>query len=559
MAAAARIFKLLFLIGTLVWVTTNSLGQALDGDDVSIGSQPPFSPRWAPITGTPNPLKSGNFTPSVQVAGATTSTTCKLMHVASSATRGLKLLVGSFYGVGTNGETRLDNPVTTKFSIELEDGSIHPATFDGAYTKVLTPTVNGCWAISDVVLDSRTGLPIQIGRGQRFWTRSTQIVDSPTDHVNGGVRALSATTTDNYLGMQEGCIAGDYAFSGYIPPSGETNAYGPIAVLGRGIHRSVAVMGDSIFAGTGEYGMRQNSGGPGYRAVTGQLGLSYDPSIVPTCGLLQLAKGGESIHEQIADATFKVRHDILLASGVTTILINSGTNDIGERSVAQIEQDIVTFVKTYADAHIRVIWCPLTPRTYSTDGWITVGGQSEASIPVDRMALRTWMLGGGFMQDCVAAGVNPYYVRVSDMPAAVACNPDGSPNRYGTFWRPDLGGGTPSLITQVASTVSLSDQSYRDAPHLGKNSGVAQNRYRGYTRVTVSSPDPNSINLWKASGIRYNYPGSGQCLGGPMPASYSLGDVVWIMRTLSDDGTHPSSVGANEMAKAFDVNLVLRG
>lgn len=514
-------------------------------------------PNWSPLTGTPNPMKSGNITPSTQVGGATTTTTSKLMHVAAGNSRGLKLLIGAFYGVGTNGETLLDNAVTTKFGVELEDGSIHPATFKGEFEKVLEPTPAKCWAVSDVVRDVRTGRPIVIQKGQRFWIRSTEIVASPDQKVAGGIRALSGTNSDNYPDMQEGCIAGDYAFGGYIPPEGaEVNAYGPIAVLGNGDHKSVAIVGDSIFAGTGEYGMRQNSGGPAYRATTGQLGLSYDPSITPSCGILQLAKGGESIHEQVDDATFGIRKAVILASGTRNILTNSETNDVGERPVSTIQQDIVTFVKTYAAKGIRVIWCPLTPRTFSTDAWLTVGTQTFASVPADRIALKTWMLGGQFVQDCVSGGVNPRLVRVSDMATAVTCDVNGNPDPMGMYWRPDEGGGSPAKICEVSSTVSLSDQSFRDGPRLGSTSGTPQNIYRGFVRIVVASPNPRSQNVWKASGIRYNYPGSGQCLGGPMPKSFDLGDDIWIVQTLTDDGTHPSSVGSMEMAKSFDLSLI---
>jgi hypothetical protein len=429
--------------------------------------------------------------------------------------------------------------------------------FGRSLVKTLNPTPAGCWAISDVVIDIRTGYPLEIQKGERFWVRSTQMVDSPDQKVAGGVRALSAPNSDNYVSMQEGCIAGDYAHGGYIPPSGaEVNAYGPIAVLGKGPHQSVGIVGDSIFAGTGEYGMRQNSGGPAYRAATGQLGLSYDPTIVPTCGILQLAKGGESIHEQVNDAKFGIRKAILLASGVGNILTNSGTNDVGVQTVTQIKHDIVEFVKTFADHGIRVIWCPLTPRTYSTDAWLTLGGQTLASIPSDRTELKSWMLQGGFGLDCAAAGVESDLVRVADMAAAVTCKGDGTPDPMGMYWLPDQGGGVPLKVCKVSSTVSLSDQSFRDAPHLGVNSGTIQNEYRGYVRIVVASPNPSSANLWKASGIRYNYPGSGQCLGGPMPKSFDLGDDIWIVSTLTDDGTHPSSIGSMEMARAFDLSLL---
>jgi hypothetical protein len=169
------------------------------------------------------------------------------------------------------------------------------------------------------------------------------------------------------------------------------------------------------------------------------------------------------------------------------------------------------------------------------------------------------MLQGGFERDCDEAGIAPFYRRVADMASAVTCDYDGSENPLGLFWRPDLRGGVPVKVCNVSSSNGLSDSSFRDADNLGPASGTAQNEYRGFVRLEVDSDAPFALNLWRSSGIRFNNPQTGQCVGGSMRSSFAVGDTVWIVTTMTDDGTHPSSIGAAEMARRFDLSLVLAG
>jgi hypothetical protein len=509
---------------------------------------------WRPVTGTSNSMSDGLITPAQQVIGAKKSTTCKIMQVASADVDGVRLLVGVYHGNLNHGELLLPNPVRVKFSIELEDGSIHPVTFRGLKYKVLKPTRAECWAITDTIKDSRTGQLLTLTRGQRFWTRSTQIVANTTDKVAGGLRSLSNVNSDNYPEMKEGCAPGDLAFGGEIPLSGEIEAFAPIAVLGHGDHKAVAVIGDSIFAGYGDTGNRQGLSGMAVRAVTGQFKSAFDPSITPTFGLLQLAKSGESLHDQMSDDTFGVRNDILLASGVKTVLTDAGNIDVHGNNLAEVQEAILSFARKYTDHGLRMIWCPLLPRTLTTDGWLTLEGQTPDKAAA-RRGLRSWMVTGGLESDCINAGISKQLIRVSNMPRAISCDKFGFKQPLGEYVIPELNGGTPRTVCTVNSDRELSDYSFRDTMHLTPAGGVQPNFYRGYTRMLVQSNEPDNLNLWLPSGIRY-VSEKGTCLGSQMPQSFQIGDVINIYETMFENTAHPSSTGARLMAKAFNPAMV---
>ena len=153
----------------------------------------------------------------------------------------------------------------------------------------------------------------------------------------------------------------------------------------------VYVCGDSISSGVGNYVVPQSS------AITSALDTAVRPFV-------SVAKAGESA-QQFADLVTSRRRRVLMTlSG--WIFFTYGVNDIyGSRTLSQVQADTTTILTWARNRGLKVAMTTLTPRTTSTDQWITTGNQTivgSGSFNVVRLGYNAWVrAGAGGLADLV--------------------------------------------------------------------------------------------------------------------------------------------------------------
>jgi hypothetical protein len=177
----------------------------------------------------------------------------------------------------------------------------------------------------------------------------------------------------------------DLAWGGGTPGTSTTTCFSPLAVLGRplnGVIPSIALGGDSIMEGTGD---PDTNGGNvlGF----GRRGLA---DLYPH---VHIAKGGEkTIHFQnFTPATYSRIRRMAALSGCTHAIFNYGTNDMSTLTLAQTKANILEIAKALIAKGIKVYWCPILPKTSSTDGWATVANQTVTAQESLRLSINAWL------------------------------------------------------------------------------------------------------------------------------------------------------------------------
>lgn len=145
---------------------------------------------------------------------------------------------------------------------------------------------------------------------------------------------------------------------------------------------SVIILGDSIIGGTGYY----------FRPAKSWATLALD-STHPS---LFCAKSGESAQQFAADTNGQQRRRLLDTGD--WLLYAYGTNDIyGGRTLAQTQADTLTILGWARQRGVKIALCTITPRTTSTDGFVTVANQTEqnaGTAGLVRKAFNAWVRSG---------------------------------------------------------------------------------------------------------------------------------------------------------------------
>ena len=240
-------------------------------------------------------------------------------------------------------------------------------------------------------------LPIELLAGDRIEVR--------TYLASGTAYPYRPTTTRVANG------GGFTAASDLTPPGSaaviatNTYNYGPASVLGRPdpTQKVVALgnIGDSIAYSGGDQGAQFSQpllglGSYGIRALTGRGGF------------INLAYSGDTMANYLT-TTAKVRRATSL-SRVNAVFCGYGVNDLagGTVTAAQLQANILTAAKTVASMGIKKFFIhTLTPRTTSTDGWTTLGGQTAIAADPARITHNTWVRAGCPIDPTTLAPVLP--------------------------------------------------------------------------------------------------------------------------------------------------------
>lgn len=516
---------------------------------------PPI-PRWSPVTATAHPAGTSNaITPATAVSGSTTTCWSAAWHRTTAPTpSGLKLVFNSWYAANISnvayGEVLLTNAVTIKVWVQTNDGVRTRVTFGGQDSYTFDPSQNhpdgsglkNVYVVSDVVSKF-------LRSGETFLVIVEQSVADSSYMIIGGLRLLSGATADGYTTLGEGTGAGAFdpdntVIVGGSPPNGYTCS----AVLTYGTHKSCALVGDSIFNGTGCSGIRGGMDGPGYRSLTRQLANAFDPLIKSDIGIGPIVtKGGETLAQAVTDATFQYRRKLILLCNPMALFTNYGTNDVGVSTTAQIKSNTLLLIKTFADAGIQVLWTPQFPRTSdTTTGWTTVAGQTPQDNGTGtRAELLRWFTSGDCKNDARANGTPSYMFRMCNIRAGIACNSSGDPDPLGMYL-------IPGTITYSDSTGTITSTTQLSNFTFQSDRASTNNIWRGYAIQMTSG----TKNLEIAT-IRMNRASKGYFSFNPgLSGAPSVGDSFAIRNLPCVDGIHLSDEGARQCAALFSITWV---
>ena len=166
------------------------------------------------------------------------------------------------------------------------------------------------------------------------------------------------------------------------------NWYRAVAILGRvrptlisakaAIPPTVGLIGDSVMSATGDHGF-VGVGGFGIRALRNMCSTVYDPTISPLFGHTINAVGGDTLAQYAgtAGATRYERSHHNLASLCSNVICEYGINDYAA-GLTTAQANLLIIATWYLQRGIKFFQTTLTPKTLSTDGWISVANQSAA-------------------------------------------------------------------------------------------------------------------------------------------------------------------------------------
>lgn len=283
----------------------------------------------------------------------------------------------------------------------------------------------------------------------------------------------------------------------------------------------VAIIGDSIGTATGDY----------VDTVVGHNG--WGRAMRNEIPFINLCRSGDSY---LAGYVLRPEgRNLILRDAFTHLIWEIGANDLyGGASAATLEANLQAGINPFLSRGIQCYAVTLTPRTTSTDNWITTANQTVTSAPVEavRQTYNTWL-----RTNYASIGLSGYF----DLAHAVDPSDTGK-------WGCDAGYTCLSAASGAATLSGGAITSVGFFTYNG-NSSVGSFTAGGAAQPCVVYPfpglpgsgatitcTPHSVNAWFASftvsagGSLYDYP--------PMIATKGS----W-----TNDGVHPTTRGVAEI------------
>ncbi|MBK6874018.1 MAG: SGNH/GDSL hydrolase family protein [Kineosporiaceae bacterium] len=303
-------------------------------------------------------------TSGVQTAGVTS----RLRHQITIDSHGLRLWFGNWQNPES---TPAPGPITIKAALEIA-GTVYPVWFNGSRTV----TLDGLAAIAS------DPLPVDVPKGTFVYSRT---------YVTGAGGFTPNYSTAGAGTNNGGQVSGDSVDSGTIADSyvftlGPMNITGTVSAAD--FAKSVWRIGDSIAAGTGDNSGNFEISGSGPTQFGGFMSRAMNGGF----GNLGICYGSDSAWKFISNGL----HHRLKAAGVAKYALdNYGTNDCADgRTALQIEADLVTLWRMLRARGVTPYRCTMSPRSTSTDGWVTTTNQTSRADDAPRRAVNAWVRDG---------------------------------------------------------------------------------------------------------------------------------------------------------------------
>lgn len=290
-----------------------------------------------------------------------TRTMSQTRHFARDSITSLKVMASNWWLNGTTVITEAAPGATMSVtaSVSLDGTTWTQFTWAGGGTGTVA---DGGDLVSDALVFS-------IPRGTTFFIRmwkscAAGIIhcEAQGDPTSGEQLLINTTAADSTAG---GAFTGNANFF----------TGGPTAIIGTTTRKSVLILGDSI-----SYGFDDDFS----PSASGDLG-KIAPSIGSRYGYIMGARNSDAAVDFLASGTRRTA----LAAYVSHVVAAYGRNDLDDgRTPAQFQADVASIVTLFS---VPVLWDTITPRSASTDGWVTVVNQTTAGSNTSRSIINTWL------------------------------------------------------------------------------------------------------------------------------------------------------------------------
>jgi hypothetical protein len=356
-----------------VWLLSNSNSVVQVSNSVTTSAATSIVPYGLPFGdgGVPIGLRGGAAFEAITDAVQTQGMYRFFMPLADPNAGEIRPVFGNWFG-GTSGvaspffyDGDAANAISFAAAVETSDGQVLPFVFAGTHLYTLNagnPIVKADYyqAFGLQVTDPTTGFK---GCWMRTWITVTAAQTWP---LNLGLLASGDAFRSGTGALSDLTLAGSGAVSA---GTGQSTAFGPIAVYGRGHARKPngILVGDSIMRGQTNNHVYWSP----MQQVGAQLGINVQV----------LAKGGETLSEMGTPAAHRYR--AALAEGGTHAIVSGGTNDgslnnAGGVTTMQTRAIAVgTWLNSVGISDVTLQTIP--PRTSSTDSWATVVNQTPTA------------------------------------------------------------------------------------------------------------------------------------------------------------------------------------
>jgi hypothetical protein len=402
-------------------------------------------------------------------------------------------------------------------------------------------------------------VPVHLSAGEVFWIRTglnglasdtSSLFEGELGQLaarQGGIpanyqaRGFSYRTGDGFVGSSVDDI-GTYPFiqsswavdGGFIPP-GDGPIFVPQCILGTAKEsnaRSIQVLLDEVLSGDGYLE------GSNPAADSGFARRSFNSSFAVN----QVIASEQSVAEWVAPRhpqCLQMQYSLLPMAG--KLLISLGGYDILHgTNLIRLKADLIALWLSQANFGVKVWATTILPRTTSSDGFTSTGGQTpvpEGDYGPRMIALNSWLRAGAPMTNGFAAsesdprairagdGVHPL-TGILDLAAVVESTPGSGVWKSGNI--------LSSGVCTSASITNLVDV----AASFGKGADGSLGAYVGLLLWNTSK------NLW----AQISSNSSTEIKHGAIPGQ-EAGDSYKIVEALTCDGSHPSSYGHAEISK----------
>lgn len=267
----------------------------------------------------------------------------KTKHIAAVDCYDPALVFGNYHSEGQDGT----HTFSIKASIFIAP-SYMPVFFNGKRNIAIEPAA--------VIESDPVGVTLK--KGQVFYSIVCVTMTNPGDKFPLGLPL--------YNERGEGQAVGDSTSSGTVTTFGQYG-YHPCAVVGRVLKPTSAVylVGDSIMQGA-------NDNAPDGFQDMGFATRALDAAGIPW---IRVARGAGASTNMVGRQAM-TRYS--LAKYCTHAIMNYGTNDLGGAlSDTTVLANLTATWNALVSLGLKVYQCTITPRTYSTDSWATVGNQTS--------------------------------------------------------------------------------------------------------------------------------------------------------------------------------------
>jgi len=419
----------------------------------------------------------------------------------------------------------------------------NPGTLAGVIVPV---TFNGSQSVTVGQYQILVSDPIDVS-----FATTTNSYFAVRSYVTQGGSFLPISSTDpfNVNGWTEGYLAGDSTgtITNFNGPANDVG-FGPTAVIGwpsTGKNNATMIVGDSIPNGTGFL--------PG-TFVMGQgfAGYALMNAKVPA---VNITRSGELVNNAVAYGTFLRRS--ALTQGFKYAITEYGTNDIGgSRTYAQITTDLLNHWKYLARRGMTVYQTTILPRNTTSNGWQTVAGQALYAGSTQegiRQQLNQWLrapasAGAGASARYDAAGA---LTGIFDTALTIEANANGSAitidastgaigNGAGGYHYTDTTSYSSGTVTSIPSSSKLTDTT----------KAWTSNQWQGYS-VVIDTDTTTPAAVGQCLQVSVNT-ATQLNLNSTWTTTPSTAATYRIMKTLTTDGIHPSTLGHIAIAAAID-------